>query len=126
MGFLSADRREDREQCRKNIVDTRNAAKRHVRRQARRRDEEAVARSVGENGNRGEGANSGVEGKGKEETAGRYSFAVPAVVIYLKPLAVNISPLFIQRHGEASAGGGGGGKGTAGGVSSAFLLTLAT
>lgn len=49
---------------------------------------------------------AGVEGKGKEETAGRYSFAVPAVVIYLKPLAVNISPSFIQRHGSSSGGRG--------------------
>jgi len=53
------------------------------------------------------GLGTGVEGKGKEETAGRYSFAVPAVVIYLKPLAVNISPSFIQRNGEAPAGGHG-------------------
>jgi hypothetical protein len=62
----------------------------------------------------GAGGQTGVEGKGKEETAGRYSFAVPAVVIYLKPLAVNISPSFIQRHGEAPVGGlrGGGGGGT--------------
>lgn len=73
------------------------------------------------------GAGTGVEGKGKEETAGRYSFAVPAVVIYLKPLAVNISPSFIQRNGEAPAGGRGrrGWTGEREGVSSAFLLTLA-
>lgn len=76
------------------------------------------------------GAGTGVEGKGKEETAGRYSFAVPAVVIYLKPLAVNISPSFIQRNGEAPAGGRGRrGRGRwtgeREGVSSAFLLTLA-
>lgn len=58
-------------------------------------------------GPRNGGADTGVEGKGKEETAGRYSFAVPAVVIYLKPLAVNISPSFIQRNGEAPAGGRG-------------------
>ncbi|KYN15214.1 hypothetical protein ALC57_12571 [Trachymyrmex cornetzi] len=67
-----------------------------------------------------------VEGKGKEETAGRYSFAVPAVVIYLKPLAVNISLSFIQRNGEAPAGGrgwrgevdgrGGGGEGGSAGT----------
>ena len=33
---------------------------------------------------------------------GRYSFAVSAVVIYLKPLAVNISSSFIQRLGSFS------------------------
>ena len=47
----------------------------------------------------------GFEGEGGFETVGRYSFAVSAVVIYLKPLAVNISSSFIQRLGSFSAAG---------------------
>ncbi|KYQ47534.1 Dorsal root ganglia homeobox protein [Trachymyrmex zeteki] len=68
-------------------------------------DTEDAGGQGGEGGDGGPGTR--VEGKGKEETAGRYSFAVPAVVIYLKPLAVNISLSFIQRNGEAPAGGRG-------------------
>lgn len=49
------------------------------------------------------------------ETVGRYSFAVSAVVIYLKPLAVNISSSFIQRLGSFS--------GCRGVRFAAFLLT---
>lgn len=45
-----------------------------------------------------------VDSKGREglKRVGRYSFAVSAVVIYLKPLAVNISSSFIQRLGSFS------------------------
>lgn len=43
--------------------------------------------------------------RGRVETVGRYSFAVSAVVIYLKPLAVNISSSFIQRLGSFSTAG---------------------
>lgn len=46
---------------------------------------------------------------GAVETVGRYSFAVSAVVIYLKPLAVNISSSFIHRLASFSAGWRGGG-----------------
>lgn len=73
---------------------------------------------MGQNGRRQERRGRGereAEGKGKEETAGRYSFAVPAVVIYLKPLAVNISPSLIQGQPGASSGGSSGGKGEGGG-----------
>lgn len=54
---------------------------------------------------KGRGRSARTRGGLRGETVRRYSFAVSAVVIYLKPLAVNISSSFIQRLGSFSTAG---------------------